>query len=59
MSTTANDPPSAERNIAKFWKYVRATLRKLVTRKTFLVALSIVMWADRLFRALKRLFGDI
>ncbi|KZD21865.1 hypothetical protein [Tardiphaga robiniae] len=59
MSTTASDPPGAERNTAKFWKWVRARLRKLVTRKTLLIALSIIVWADRFFRAMKRLFGDL
>jgi hypothetical protein len=59
MSTTANDPPNAERNIAKFWKWVRAKSRKLIARKTLLIALSIIVWADRFFRAIKRLFGDV
>ncbi|MBB5054429.1 hypothetical protein HNQ36_004431 [Afipia massiliensis] len=58
MVDSTNDPPSAERNTAKFWKWVRALLRKLVNRKTILLALSILLSIDRVLRALKRLLGD-
>jgi len=58
MTLTNTDPPSAERNTAKFWKWVRAALRVLINRKTFLTALTVLLWADRLLRAAKRLLGD-
>lgn len=58
MSVTTNDPPSAERNNAKFWKWVRVILRKLVNRRTLLLALWVVLWIDRFMRAVKRLLGD-
>jgi hypothetical protein len=58
MVSTNGDPPSAERNIAKFWRWVRAVLRTLVNRRTFLLALTILLWADRLLHAAKRLLGD-
>jgi hypothetical protein len=59
MSTTVTDPPSAERNSAKFWKWIRAVLRRLVTRRTLVFALSAIVWFDRLLRAIRRLFGDV
>jgi hypothetical protein len=59
MAIEANDPPSAERNSAKFWRWVRAMLRKLINRKTFFFAVSVILWVDRILRTIKRLLGDI
>lgn len=58
MLDDPGDTPSAERNSAKFWKWVRAILRKLITRKTFLLAMTVVLWIDRLLRVIRRLLGD-
>lgn len=58
MVETTPDPPSAERITAKFRKQVGKLMRQLVSRRTFVLALSIVLWTDRIVRALKRLLGD-
>jgi hypothetical protein len=34
-------------------------LRKLINRKTFFFAMSVILWADRILRTIKRLLGDI
>ena len=52
----ATDPPSAERKSTEFWKWVRGIFRKLVARRTLIIAFSIVLWTARVVRLLK-LFG--
>lgn len=58
MSEVPHETPSAERNSAKFWKWVRAILRKLINRKTLSCAMTIVLLIDRVLRVIRRLLGD-
>ena len=55
----ATDPPSVERKSAGFWKWARDILRRLVNRKTLMTAFLIVLWAVRIARLLKQLFGGL
>lgn len=58
MRVKPSDTPSAERNSAKFWKWVRAILRKLINRRTLSLAMTIALWIDRFLRVIRRIVGD-
>jgi len=51
------DPPSVERKRAKSWKRVRGIGRKLVNKRTLMMAFQIVIWTTRIALLLKHLFG--
>jgi hypothetical protein len=52
-------PPSGEQNYARFWRWVRGSCRKLVNRRTLLVAIRMIALIVRLVELGKRLYGDL
>ena len=52
------DPPSDERKCAEFWGRARGAGRKLVNRKTLMIAIRAVVMTVRVAEILTRLFGD-
>jgi hypothetical protein len=59
MATKATDPPGAERKCSDFCKRVRGLFRKLVNRRTLLIAFQVVFWVYRIVRMIGRLLGDL
>lgn len=55
VSTT--DPPSAEQKFTEFWKTVRGFIRRIVTRRTLMTAIFVLVWTVRAVRLLKLMFG--
>jgi len=55
----ATDPPSAEQKPAKSCWRIRDLFRKIVNRQTLMITFQILIWADRIARAIKRLIGDL
>jgi hypothetical protein len=49
---------SGERKRAKFWRWVRGTCRRLVNRRTLVVAIRCLALIVRLVEIFKRLYGD-
>lgn len=52
------DPPGDERKRAEFWKRVRGLFRKLVNRRTFMIAILAIKLIVRVAALLNKLFGD-
>ena len=52
------DPPSDERKPAGFWERARGLGRKLVNRRTLMIAIRAVVLTVRVAEILNRLFGD-
>ena len=53
-----DDPPNVERKKASVCTWARGIARKLVNRRTLMLALQILLWIVKLARWLSRLFGD-
>ena len=53
-----SDPPNVERKKASVCTWVRGIARKLVNRRTLMLALQALYWVVKLARMLARLFGD-
>ena len=52
------DPPNVEWKKASVCTWVRGIARKLVNRRTLMLALQALYWVVKLARMLARLFGD-
>ena len=53
-----DDPPNVERKKASVCTWVRGIARKLVNRRTLMLALQALYWVVKLARWLTRLFGN-
>jgi hypothetical protein len=54
--TTDTDPPSDEREKADTWKWLRALARKLVTRKTLLLAFDVLLLVIKIIKIIGSFF---
>ncbi len=54
--TTDNDPPSDEREKADIWKWLRSIARKLMTRKTLLLAFDVILFVVKLIKIIRSFF---
>ena len=52
------DPPNVERKKVSVCTWVCGIARKLVNRRTLMLALQALYWVVKLARMLARLFGD-
>ena len=56
IMTTDTDPPSDEREKADIWKWLRAQARKLVTRKTLLLAFDVLLLVIKIIKIIGSFF---
>jgi len=59
MVIKTTDPPSGERKRSGFWRLARGFGRKLVTRRTFILATRILAVTVRIVELVNRLIGDL